>query len=138
MTYYVVLMCTWNLYVVQNFGWYKSNLEGLTFSDESTVDLIKSTLHDQLRVALTDMTGADLYSPVDHIKMVVKQQKGFKAYTNSQAGSLTNAAAAALQQICDENAGPNSQLSTRNDKLYGRVYVQTNVATGQKYQVINN
>jgi hypothetical protein len=40
-----------------------------------------------------------------------------------------------MEQICDECAGTDSQLSQRKD-AFGRVYIRTKTSTGQKFQVI--
>jgi hypothetical protein len=117
---------------------YSSQLEGQFYKQNQTVTIIKNNLDSGLRTALTDMNGSDLYRTVDHIKMIVKQLKGFKEFTNEMAGSITQAAVTALKEICDEAAGSNAQLCDRHDKLFGALYIQTNVQTGQKFQVVRS
>ena len=82
----------------------------MMYKEKSTVKKIRSTLPDELQTALTDTSAGDMYKPVDHIKMVVKQLKGFKAFTKKQAGTLTNSTSDALKQLCDESAGTDSHL----------------------------
>jgi len=135
LAYWIVLHCTWNIFELENFGFYPSLMMGVNYKLPTSVSAIKSTLEGDLRTALTEMKGNNIYKPVDHVKMVVKQLKGYLNFTNKQAGSLTQATANALQEICDESAGKDSQLSDRKD-VTGKQYIRTNLATGQKYQVL--
>ena len=95
---------------------------------------IKQALLNNLRTALTHTTGNGLYRPVDVIKMVVKQLKGFQGFKCDHVGALTKAVVTALREICDECAGSNSILSERKDKIIGSIYIRTNVATSHKFQ----
>ena len=81
-----------------------------------------------MHAALTDMTRDNTYRPVDVIKMVVKQLKGFAGFKGEHAGTLTKSVVTALQAICDEYAGSNSILSERKDKNIGSMYIRTNVS----------
>jgi len=134
-TYFAVLHVTYNLTQLENFGVYPSDVCGRFFKDQSTVEAIKRTLDPELSIALKDVTGSNLYRPVDHIKVIVKQLKNYKDFTGEHAGTLTRATAAAMEQICDECAGSDSQLSQRKD-AFGRLYIRTKISTGQKFQVI--
>jgi len=87
---------------------------------------------------VTEPSGADAYRSVDVIKVVVKQLKSFEDFTGKQAGALTQSAMQAMRSICDEAAGPNSTLCQRNDKVLGSVYIRTQPATGQKFQVMRS
>ena len=138
LTYWAVLHCTWNIHELENFGVYSSHVFGQMYKHKVVVDKIKSTMSHELTTALTDMNGGDIYKPVDHIKMVVKQLKGFKDFTRKQAGALTKSTSDALQQLCDESAGIDSHLCDRNDKIFGKIYIRTNPANGQKFQVIRS
>ena len=133
--YWIVLHCTWNIFELENFGVYPSHMLQLNYKLPETVTTIKSMMEADLQTALTDTKGNNVYKAVDHIKMVVKQLKGCRDFTNQQAGSLTQATANTLKQICDESAGKDSQLCDRKDST-GKQYIRTNLATGQKYQVL--
>jgi len=139
-TCWAVLHCTWNFFELEDFGEYDSCLEGLQYREDRTIRIVRSTFNEQLLAALTDMTGGALYKPVDHIKIVVKQLKGFQrtGFTGEKAGKLTEATVNAMKEICKESVGANSQECDRNDKILGRLYIQTNLTTGQKYQVLRS
>jgi len=137
-TYWVVLHCTWNMFVLEDFGLYPSDVEERLYSDPRTATFIKKCLIDKLGTALTDTTGADVYHKVDHIKIVVKQLKGFKKFTHGMAGKLTDAAASAAKQICEDAAGKNNQLSERHDKIIGATYIQTDLTNGHKFQMVRS
>jgi hypothetical protein len=144
MTYWTALHVTWNKYELLDFGCYQSSLRYATYNLPSTIHIIKSTLDDNLRAALTstaavvDEQGNTIYPSVDHIKMIVKQTTGFKQFTSQQAGALTQSTASALKQLCTESVGTPHQLSERRDKIFGSLYIETNLATGQKYQVVRS
>lgn len=136
LTYYVVLHCTWNVCEIENFGAYPSSTMR-QFNSPDTMHAIKSSLVPDLRIALTDTTGGQLYKPVDHIKMIVKQLKGFQDFQRNQAGTLTQALANVMRQLCDECGGPGSVLIDRKrDNVFGRQYIRTNREEGKKFQVI--
>ena len=132
-TYWAVVHCTWNIFMVEDVGWYQTNLSRRYYNSAQTVVDIKRSLLDNMGTALTDMTGDDVYRPVDVIKMVVKQLKGFKGFKGEHAGALTKSVVTALTELCDEYAGSNSILSERKDKIIGSVYIRTNVTTSQKF-----
>jgi len=135
-TYYVVMHSSWNLCEIENFGVYESAAFG-QYNSPETVITIKSTLVPELRIALTDTTGADMYKPVDHIKMIVKQLKGFQDFKSNQAGTLTQALATTLMLLCDECGGFDSLVIDRKrDSVFGRQYIRTNTVEGKKYQVV--
>ena len=85
---------------------------------------------------MTDMTGGDLYSSVDHIKIIVKQPTAHTeiGINNHQAGTLTNSTVYAMKKICDK-VMQDSKLYDRKDKYVGAVYIRTNRETGQINQV---
>jgi hypothetical protein len=138
--FWIVLHCTWNMFVVENLGYYDSQLEGRFFKDMSTPYAIKDGIDDDLKRALRDYSGLPLYAGVDHIKVVVKQLTGYSEFnlSNIQAGTLTDATTKAMKIVCDETIGPNSQLCDRRDKVLGSMYIRTHKITGQKYQVIRS
>jgi len=137
-TYWVVIHCTWNIFTVEDVGCYMTILNSKYYNSEQTVMNIKEGLMDNVRVALTDMTGGDKYRPVDVIKIVAKQLKGFGAFKGEHAGALTKAVVTALRVVCDESAGSHSILSERKDKILRSLCVRTNPATSQKFQVISS
>jgi hypothetical protein len=93
----------------------------------------------ELGVALKDFGGATLFTEVDHIKVVAKQQTCHnkrRLDTRLEAGAFTNAAVGALQAICDDVMDrKQSLLVQRKDKKLGCTYLRTNRKTGKKYQV---
>ena len=135
-TYYVVLHCTWNSFEVENIGFFSSCIETPYFNSAQAVSDIKARLLKKLSTALTDVTGGDVYKPVDHIKVIVKQLKGYMEFTQEMAGTLTKSTVAAVRQIIDHAAGPTSQLCQRRDKVLGSLYIRTDPSTGYKFQVI--
>jgi len=141
MTHWAVLHCTWNMFELENFGAYPMDIgRDMTLDSASTVNLIKSMLDPELQTALTDMTGGDLYSPVEHIKIVVKQLKGFQVikFSSKEAGALTNSTTKAMRDICVAAVGDNRQTVDRNDKFFGRLYIETNLSTGHRFQVMRS
>jgi hypothetical protein len=92
-TFWVVIHCMWNSFVLENFGCNEWHLEKRHFKDESTARAIRRNLHMELRKALEDYKGDPLYVQVDHIKVVVKQLTGFSKFdmSNIEAGTLTEA-----------------------------------------------
>ena len=139
-TFWIVLHCTWNMFVLENFGWYDSKLRTCHFKDESTVESIRSNIIPELRIAVAGFRGSDEHAEVDHIKVIVKQLTGHTDYnlTNIEAGALTEATTNAMKRICNDTVGPNSTLCDRRDKVLGNMYVRTNKLTGAKYQVITS
>jgi len=135
MTYWIVIRCTWNIFELENFGFYGSHVLGKNYKDATTVTSIRKYMDCDLLTALSDMKPTDIYKPVDHIKMVVKQLKGFRTFTNKQAGALTQATANALKEICDECAGGDSQLCDQKDSS-SKQYIRTNLKTGSKFQLL--
>ena len=140
-TFWIVLHCTWNMFVFENFGWYKSQLRNCHFKHKSTVETIQNNIIDELRAALSFRTSTE-HAQVDHIKVIVKQLTGFtgEEYTlsNAEAGALTSATTKAMKRICDIEVGLNSTLCERRDKVLGNSYIRTNKDTGAKYQLITS
>lgn len=135
-TYYVVLHCTWNGFELESLGIFPSNINTTYFNSPQAVSDIKTQLLTKLSTALTDVTGGDVYKQADHIKVIVKQLKGYMELKQEMAGSLTMSTVAALRQIIDRAAGPTSQLCQRKDKVLGSLYIRTDPSTGYKFQVI--
>ena len=137
--YWVVIQCTWNLFTVEFFGSFSSNLDnGQRYKSHETVEHIKENFDPLLLKALTEVTESELYAPVSHIKMIVKQLKGDvnQSLSNVAAGALTNATVDALKSICDEVA-PASRLCTKNQKGEDWTYTRT-LPTGTKYQILRS
>jgi hypothetical protein len=136
LTFYAVIHCTWNSFEIEDIGFMDTGLTSKIYGSEETVDDIKQLLMSHLAIAMTDPSGSDLYRRVDVIKIVVKQLKGFLNFTREHAGALTKSTVRAVRHICDEAAGPNSDLCERNDKTLGSIYIRTQAASGQKFQVV--
>ena len=92
-TYWIVLNCRWNTFVLENFGCIKSSLSKNYYKHPSFVDDIKSlvTGSAELYSALFKFEGDETYEQVDHVKVIVKQPTGHTGLhlTNKQAGALT-------------------------------------------------
>jgi len=136
--YWTVIHCTWNTFEVEDIGFTAVPFSSKYFNTRQTIADIKVTVLNQLRTAVTEPSGGDAYRSVDVIKMVVKQLKSYQNFTGKQAGALTHSTMQAMRDICDEAAGPNSTLCERKDKVLGSVYIRTQPATGQKFQVISS
>lgn len=136
--YWTVINCTWNTFEVEDIGFTAVPFSSKYFNTRQTIADIKATVLNQLRTAVTEPSGGDTYRSVDVIKMVVKQLKSYQDFTGKQAGALTHSTMQAMRDICDEAAGPNSTLCERKDKVLGSVYIRTQPATGQKFQVISS
>lgn len=142
--YWVATLCGWNNFVIEGLGSFDCNLtaDNPRFNSLTFVDLIHTQIMDSsdashLSIALTSMDGQGLFTPVEHIKVVIKQQttcKDRKLDNRRAAGAFTNSTVSAFRHICDI-AMPGSNLLMRNDKKIGSVYLRTNRATSQKYQV---
>ena len=142
-SYWIVLNCRWNAFVVENFGLLKCDLRDNYYKDASTVDKIKTKIAQSTEIwpALSDFEGSVTYDAVDHIKVVVKQTTGHThlGLTNKQAGALTDATVKAMKRLCDSVMGVNSTLFERRDRILGSQYIRTStVHRDRKFQVVNN
>ena len=138
--YWIVLQCTWNLFTLENIGLYKSHLpENPKYASRNTVEIITSNLDRSLRQALVELTASELYTGVEHIKIVVKQIQrcSQRRLTSKGAGALTSSTVEAMKMICDAAAGDDSRLSVRNTKQEGWTYVRT-LPSGKKLQVVRS
>ena len=109
------------------------------FKDKNVVQGLINKMPDQLTQALTDMSGGNMYTPVDHIKVIIKQQTCFEQRglnTRQEAGAITSCTANAIKKICDQVMGEKSGLIDRKEKVLGRLYMRTDRLTGYKYQVL--
>lgn len=107
--------------------------------------MIKETLPDDLRAAMTRMepfvdetTGYQKYPGVDHIKIVVKQIKGYESmgFSDEMAGALTGSTVRVVKELCIESVGaPNQVVDRRKDATLGSLFIATNLGSGQKFQV---
>ncbi len=109
-TYWTVLHCTWNTFELEDFGMYMTDIGARYFNSSLAVEDIKRNLTSKLQTALIDTSGGSAYRPVDFIKLVVKQLKGFADLKSEEAGTLTKSTVTALREIIDEAAGSTSQL----------------------------
>jgi len=123
---------------VEDLGLELTGLTSTYFNSQQTVNDIRQTLLAQMNTALTDPSGGGVYRPVEVIKMVVKQLKGFADFKGKHAGALTKSTVQAMRGICDDAAGSNSTLSQRTDKALGSVYIRTQRETGHKFQVLSS
>jgi hypothetical protein len=140
-SYFVVCYVTWNSVVVENIGTFCTGLDGdnVYYKSDAAASTIEESLPSELRTALTEMNGDGLYTGVDHIKVVVKQQTKFEErglISRREAGAFTTTACNVVKSICDTVMGPTSGLTDRKDKACGRVYMRTDRETGRKYQVV--
>ena len=76
--HWVVILCSWNAFLVENIGVYDAGLHNdgkqKCFKSAGTVDLIVTNISQELRVALTALDGGGKYNAVDNIRIIVKQQ----------------------------------------------------------------
>jgi hypothetical protein len=133
-TYWAVIRCSMNVFVLENIDKYTNTLTSFTYSNDGVVSFIKSSVDDELKKALCEFNGSPIYSPQDFIKIVVKQITARKSFDldRKAAGALTEAASKAMRAICDEVVGLNSILVDRRDKTLGSIYMRTDKTTGQK------
>jgi len=142
-TYWIVLNCRWNTFVVENFGSFSSGLCNCFYKDASTVDKIKENVAKCTEIwsALSEFDGSVRYEAVDHIKVVIKQTTGHSdlALTNKEAGAMTDATTKAMKQICDSVMGRNSKLYEHRDRILGSKYIRSStVLHDRKFQVVNS
>ena len=138
-TYWIAVNCQFNMFVLEDMGVYRSNLEGTFFRSDEVVKRVISKLSKSLRTALTDFGGDGVFEPVDDIKIVVKQLQGLKKFdlTRKQAGSLTHTAYTAMKTLTDSCCPSDSKGVDKKDKL-GHTYIQTNAVSGCKFQVLKS
>jgi len=137
--YWIVIRCTWNLFTVENFGEYSSQLDkNQVYKSKATISFIKDSMAEPLKQALTNLHGSDVNSDVEQIRMIVKQLKAdpYFSINCKTAGALTNATVEIMKAVCDEVAG-NCHLSIRNSKSEGWAYIRT-LATGEKFPVFRS
>jgi len=106
------------------------------FSTNLTVELITQGLDVSLTQAMTQFTASNLYTGVEHIKVIVKQLRGSsqRGLSNKAAGALTSATVKASKRICDAAAGDSSRLCVRKTKQEGWTHIRT-LASGNKLQI---
>jgi len=140
-TYWVVLNCRWNAFVLENFGSLQSHLRNCYYKDPSTVSVIKDNMVQCSEVwsSLSEFEGNSSYAAVDHIKVVVKQLTGHTELRlkNIEAGALTQATTNAMKLICDGQMGVNSKQHVIRDPVLGSIYSRTStVHRDRKFQVV--
>jgi hypothetical protein len=137
--YCVVVTCSWNVLIFEDFVSYNPRIPTTQFYKSSaTVNIISSSFPDTVNIALQDMTGAGIFSPVDSIKVIVKQQTANSQHfmeSRVKAGALTNSAVEALHRVCDNVMGPDSNLSNKKRKGAPYAYYRFCKTTGRKYHV---
>ena len=146
--YWVAVLVSWNGFVVEGMGHFdwKGATDGSYFLSHAYVRRILGSISmsripssRELGVALKAFDGGNLFTAVDHIKVVIKQQTKFverNLKDNRQAGSFTNSTVSAMKAICDKVMGKfRSDLFDRKNKKLGSVYMRTKRSTGKKYQV---
>ena len=143
-TYWIVLTCRWNTFVLENLGCFNSHLRNQYYKDPSTVEAIKRNIMDcdDLWSGLSDFEGSpSSYDPVDHIKVVIKQLTGHTdlGLSNKESGALTESTTKAIKLICDDVMGVNSKLFQRQDRVLGSIYSRTSeFHRDRKFQVVNS
>ena len=136
-TYWVVLQCTWNQFTLEGMGDFELPFDGKQkYKSPETVQCIRERLVANLKEAMMAFTNSEVFSEVEHIKVMIKQIKGDmrQHFKNAAAGALVNSAVEAAKQVCDEAAGTGSRLCTRNAKGEEWTNIRT-LETGNKYQV---
>jgi hypothetical protein len=135
-TYWIVMNCQFNLFILEDMGTYVSMLEGAFYRSTEVEKLIEDRLDGALRTALTDFVGNTLFEPVNDINMIVKQLQGLNKYnlTRAQAGSLTHTAYNVMKKLADSSFASGSQLYEKNEKS-GHTYMRTETASGRKFHV---
>jgi hypothetical protein len=138
-TYWIVMNCQFNLFVLEDLGTYESCLEGKFYRSAEVEKLIADRLDQCLRVALTEFKGNSNILAVDDIKVIVKQIQGLDKYklTRAQAGSLTQAAYNVVKGIVDRSSSKDSKVFDKKDK-FGHVYVRTDTQSGQSFHVLKS
>ena len=126
-TYWVVLNCRWNSFLLENFGCLQSRLCNSYYRHPSTAAVIKDNMAQccELWSSLSEFEGNSTYDAVDHIKVVVKQLTGHTqlGITNIEAGALTQATTNVMKLICDDNMGINSKKNDKQHKVLGSLYM---------------
>jgi len=138
--YWVVLQCTWNVFTLESIGVSDSHFpKNQTYASRDTVDLITSHLDASLRQALVELNATDLYTGVEHIKIIVKQLRGYAQHSlsNKAAGALTSSTLEAMKRICEAAAGSNGHLCDRTTKQEGWMYIR-NLQSGKKLQIMRS
>ena len=71
--YFVVIFCSWNSFLIEDFGSFSSKLMGQTlFRSKATGDKIVKVVSKELGVALLNFEGDGFYTGVGHIKVIIK------------------------------------------------------------------
>jgi hypothetical protein len=138
-TYWIALNCQFNLFVLEDLGFYNSNLEGKFFRSAEVEKLIADGFSNGLRAALTDFNASLVLEAVDDIKIVVKQLQGLDKYalTRAQAGSLTQATYNVIKTLVDSSSPSDSKVFDRKDKS-GHSYIRTGTANGHNFHVLKS
>jgi hypothetical protein len=146
--YWCVISCKWNSFVLEGLGAYewRSLNETDYYLDNAFVERIVNYIANtnissqmQLGTSLQCMDGSNVYTPTNHIKVVVKQQSVYDKrgkMTREIAGALTTSTTKAMRKICDDVIKvENSQLFFPKSKDSGVIYMRTNRENGLKMQV---
>jgi len=134
-----VMNCQNNFFVLEDIGTYDSDLEGTFYRSAQVEKLIVAKLLDKLRSALTDFCGNDIFQPVEHIKIIVKQLQGLNKcnLSGTHAGPLTQTTFNAVKTLVDTTFSSESHVLDTKEKT-GITYIRTEVATGRKLYLLKS
>lgn len=138
--YWVTIDCCWNQFVIQDMGFYDTQLTHLKYNGARTVDVIVEMLHPRLLKAITEFDSTlDCLSQTGYIKVIVKQLKsyGLNNTTAKASGSLTNSTVQAMMNICDTVLAEGT-LNVTSDKKSQWQYSRTCKQTGKKIEVVRS
>lgn len=135
-TFWVVLQCNWNVFYLENLGFYQTHLSpSKKFFSMENVQLLKLDLEPSLRRALTIHSASEGYREVELIRVIVKQLGAYKQFelSNKDAGALTNVTVSAMTDLC-QDVGPDGTVSVQSGKPGGWSSTRT-LKCGKKIQV---
>ena len=148
--YWVVIACSWNSYICEAIGAFewRSITDNDKYLDDKFIDRIIASICNtniqcsvELELALTSKTGENIFTPTNHIKVIVKQLTAFDECgieNNKKAGALTTATVKAMRKMCDNVMGTESHLMFRQDKQSGVVYMRSDRDNNFRIQVIQS
>jgi len=138
--FWIVLHCTCNVFTLEDMGACDTHLAvDQLYSSMKTVETVLRHLNPSLKQAMQQFTGSNVHTAVDHIKVIVKQLRGYtqQGLSNKAAGALTSASVRVMRKVCDEGAGDDSRLCVHNTKQEGWSYARF-LSSGQKLQVVRS
>ena len=134
--YWVAMKCTWNSFLLEEFGKMDVNLEGMKFKNEGTVSHIQMVLS---RIAAMNEFGIGSdhnCSETNYIRVVVKQLKANqeKGLDAKSAGSLTNSVVLAVTKLSDMLLA-DAEVYSSKSKQNGWTYARRCKTSGRRFQV---